>query len=179
MKQCTTCNETKPYEDFHKKSYAKDNCQSKCKVCQNKYNTKYRKEIRPGYWNSTDGYFSHKENWKYIGEYRRADKDIIVYLLKVEGFFYVGMTKAKLNVRLSIHRADYKSPLNHGLIPGLHNLWDTMSEDAINKSLDSVIILETKAGSRYEGYKTEKKWIHKLLNDGYPLLNVNHNTQQV
>ena len=178
MKQCTKCNETKPYEDFHKKSYAKDNCQSKCKVCQNAYTEKYRKEIRPDYWNATDGYFSHKENRYYIGEYRRADKDIIVYLLKIKDFFYCGMTKARLNVRLSIHRADYKSPLNHGKMPGLHNLWDTMSEDEINKSLNSVIILESKAGSRYEGYKTEKKWIQKLKLDWYPLLNDKHNIRQ-
>ena len=97
MKECTACNETKPYTEFHKKSYAKDNCQAKCKVCQNKYTAKYRKVIRPDYWNSTDGYFSNKDNWKYIAEYRRADKDIIVYLLKIKDWFYVGMTKAKLS----------------------------------------------------------------------------------
>ena len=178
MKECTKCLETKAYELFHKNSRAKDGKQTRCKICQNKYTTRYRKEIRPNYWNCKDGYFSHKENWKYIADYRRADKDIIVYLLKIKDFFYVGMTKAKLNVRLSIHRADYKSPLNHGKMPGLHNLWDTMSDDEINKSLDSVIILETKAGSRYEGYKTESKWIHKLKQDGYPLLNDKHNIRQ-
>ena len=177
-KTCTKCNETKPVSLFHKKTASVDGVQAKCKVCQNKYTAKYRKVIRPDYWNSTDGYFSNKDNWKYIAEYRRADKDIIVYLLKIKDWFYVGMTKAKLNVRLRIHKADYKSPLNHGRMPGLHNLWDTMSEDEINESLNSAIILESKAGSRYLGYKTEKKWIQKLKHDGYPLLNDKHNIRQ-
>ena len=178
MKECTKWNEIKPLEDYHRKSYAKDGRQTRCKICQNAYTTKYRKEIRPDYWNSTDGYFSNAENWQYIADYRRADKDIIVYLLKIKDWFYVGMTKAKLNVRINTHRADYKSPINHGKTKGLHNIWDTMSVDEINKSLNSVIILETKAGTRYEGYKTEAKWIQKLKQDGYPLLNDKHNIRQ-
>ena len=177
-KTCTKCNETKPVSLFHKKTASVDGVQTKCKVCQNAYTEKYRKEIRPDYWNSTDGYFSNSENWSYIAEYRRADKDIIVYLLKVLDSFYVGMTKSKLNVRINTHRADYKSPINHGKMKGLHNMWDKLTSEEMEQSLKSVIILETKPGPRYLGYKMEKKWIHKLKQDGYPLLNDKHNIRQ-
>ena len=171
IKKCNSCGETKPTSEFHKRKGRGDGFQYKCKECQNKYNEKYRKVIRPDYWNHEYGYFSDKERWAYIADYVRADKDIKVYLLKVKEYFYVGMTKAKLNVRISTHRADYKNPKNHGRMPGLHGMWDTMSWDEINKSLESVIVLESKPGTRYEGYQMEKKWIHRMKEDGYELLN--------
>ena len=106
MKQCNKCNEVKPYTEFHKRTYkGVVGWQYSCKTCQNRYNEKYRNEIRPRYWNPQDGYFSVRENWEYIADYRRANKDIKVYLLKVKDWFYIGMTKSKLNVRLSTHRS--------------------------------------------------------------------------
>ena len=174
MKTCTKCNETKEFEEFHKKSYAKDGKQTRCKVCQNKYTARYRKEIRPHYWNSTDGYFSIKDNWKYIEDYQRADKAIKIYLMKIKEFFYIGYTKARINVRLNTHRADYYSK-NTGKLPGLHNVWDTMSKAEIDESINSTIVLQTKKGTRYEGAKLEKKWIKRYLKQGYNLLNRQHN----
>mgnify|MGYP003643304722 FL=1 len=175
MKQCNKCNEVKPYEEFHKRTYkGVQGYQYSCKICQNKYNNKYRKEIRPEYWNATDGYFSHRENWEYIADYRRANEDIKVYLMKVKDAFYIGMTKTKLNVRISTHRADYKNKASHD-IPGLYKMWDTMSEEEINESLASTIVLETKPGPRYQGYKLEKKWIKFYKERGYKLLNTIHN----
>ena len=174
MKQCNKCNEVKPYSDYHKRTYkGVQGYQYSCKVCQNKYNEKYRNDIRPEYWNTTDGYFSHRENWEYIADYRRANEDIKVYLIKVKDWFYIGMTKAKLNVRLSTHRADYKT--KPGWLPALHKMWDTMSKEEIEESLASAIVLETKPGTRYQGYKLEKKWIKFYKDRGYKLLNLMHN----
>tara|TARA_R110002167_G_scaffold117492_5_gene293510 strand:- start:999 stop:1547 length:549 start_codon:yes stop_codon:yes gene_type:complete len=172
IKTCNDCGETKATSEFHKRqSKNGDGFQYKCKSCQNKYNEKYRKVIRPKYWNHKDGYFSDSSRWAYIADYTRADKDIKVYLLKIKDHFYVGMTKARLNVRMSVHRGDYNSSRNHGRMPGLHRMWDTMSKEEINKSLESVIVLESKPGTRYEGYKLEKKWILRMKEDGYDLLN--------
>jgi hypothetical protein len=174
MKQCNKCNEVKPYTEFHKRTYkGVVGWQYSCKTCQNRYNEKYRNEIRPRYWNPQDGYFSIRENWEYIADYRRANKDIKVYLLKVKDWFYIGMTKSKLNVRLSTHRADYKT--KPGWLPALHKMWDTMSTEEINESLASAIVLETKSGTRYQGYKLEKKWIEFYKDRGYKLLNIKHN----
>ena len=174
MKECNKCSETKPYEEFHKRTYkGVQGYQYQCKICQNKYNKKYRKEIRPEYWNATDGYFSHRENWEYIADYRRANKDIKVYVMKVKDCFYIGMTKCKLNVRISTHRADYSK--NHNQLPALHKMWDTMSKEEIEESLASTIVLETIPGTRYQGYKKEKKWIKFYKQRGYKLLNVMHN----
>jgi hypothetical protein len=175
MKQCKKCNEVKPYTEFHKRTYrGVQGYQYSCKVCTNKWNQKYRQEIRPEYWNSVDGYFSHKENWDYIADYRRADKDIKVYLMKVKDCFYIGFTKTKLNVRLSTHRADYKNKQSKD-IPGLYKMWDSMNWEEIEESLASTIVLETKPGTRYQGYKLEKKWIKFYKKRGYNLLNIQHN----
>lgn len=35
MKKCSSCGESKPLEEFHKKANAKDGRQSKCKPCNN------------------------------------------------------------------------------------------------------------------------------------------------
>ena len=175
MKECNKCNEVKPYEEFHKRTYkGVEGLQYSCKTCQKKNNKKYRNDIRPKYWNSTDGYFSHKENWEYISDYRRADEDIKVYLMKVRDSFYIGVTKCKLNVRISTHRADYKNP-NKPWQLGLYKMWDIMSQEEIEESLASTIVLETKPGTRYEGYKLEKKWIKFYKARGYNLLNIIHN----
>ena len=175
MKQCNKCNQVKPYTEFHKRTYkGVQGYQYRCKICQNEYNLKYRKEIRPKYWNPKDGYFSHKKNWEYIIDYRRADKDIKVYLMKVkDDWFYIGMTKAKLNVRLSTHKADYNT--KRGWLPELHKMWDTMSKKEIEECLASTIVLETKPGTRYQGLKLEKKWIKFYKQRGYKLLNMHHN----
>ena len=175
MKACKKCNEVKPYADFHKRTYkGVQGHQYSCKLCQNKYNKKYRTELRPEYWNATDGYFSNKENWEYISDYRRADKDIKVYLMKVKESFYIGVTKCKLNVRISTHRSDYKNRTQPKQL-GLYKVWDTMSEKEIEESLASTIVLETKSGTRYQGYKLEKKWIKFYKARGYKLLNIIHN----
>ena len=68
MKHCTTCNQQKPHDEFHKRRASKDGLNTRCKVCHNKYTTRYRKEIRPDYWNCRDGYFSERKNWEYIIE---------------------------------------------------------------------------------------------------------------
>ena len=179
MKHCSTCNTLKPYDEYHKRKASKDGLNTRCKVCHNEYTTRYRKEIRPDYWNCKDGYFSHKKNWKYIEAYRRADKDITVYLMKVKDMFYIGMTKCKLNVRMSTHKADYNNPrADKARIKGLHGMWDTMSKEEIDDSILSTIVLETKSGTRHEGYKLEEKWIKFYAERGYKLLNRNHNTKR-
>ena len=175
MKTCNKCNTAKEFSEFHKRTIrGKVGLQYSCKVCQNKYNKLYRQDIRPAYWNSKDGYFSIKDNWKYIEDYNRADKAIKVYLMKIKEFFYIGYTKARINVRLNTHRADYYSK-SRGKLPGLHNVWDTMSEDEIKESINSTIVLQTKKGTRYEAEKLEKKWIKRYLKQGYNLLNRQHN----
>jgi hypothetical protein len=175
MKQCNKCKEVKNFTEFHKRTYnGVVGWQYRCKICQNEYNLKYRKEIRPKYWNSKDGYFSIKDNWLYIGKYNKADKDIKVYLMKVKDFHYIGYTKARMNVRLNTHRADYYSK-NKGKLPDLHKIWDTMSKEEINESINSTIVLQTKPGTRYEGEKLEKKWIKRYAKKGYNLLNRQHN----
>ena len=180
MKQCNKCNQVKPYTEFHKRTYkGVQGYQYRCKICQNKYTTRYRKFLRPDYWNCKDGYFSHRKNWEYILDYRKADKDITIYLMKVKDCFYVGFTKAYLNVRLSIHKADYKNQRpDKPVITNLHAMWDTMSADEIEDAILTTIVLETKPGPRYLGYKLEKKWIKDLSNRGYKLLNRNHNIRQ-
>ena len=156
MKQCNKCNEVKPFTEFHKRTYkGVQGYQYRCKICQNKYNKKYRNEIRPEYWNPQDGYFSIRENWEYISDYRRANEDIKVYLMKVKDWFYIGMTKAKLNVRLSTHRADYKT--KPGWLPSLHKMWNTMSQEEIDESIASTIVLETKPGTRYRRVQVRKE----------------------
>jgi hypothetical protein len=180
MKHCTDCSKLKPYDDFHKRRASKDGLNSRCKVCHNAYTTRYRKEIRPDYWNCRDGYFSKRENWEYISDYRRADKDITVYLMRVkDDWFYIGMTKAKLNVRLSTHKADYRNPRpDKPRIRNLHSMWDTMTREEIDESILSTIVLETKSGPRHEGYKLEEKWIKFYSDRGYKLLNRNHNKKK-
>ena len=179
MKHCSTCNTLKPYDEYHKRRASKDGLNTRCKVCHNEYTTRYRKEIRPDYWNCKDGYFSHKKNWKYIEDYRRANKDITVYIIKVKDMFYIGMTKCKLNVRMSTHRADYNNPrVDKPRIKGLHGMWDTMSKEEIDDSILSAIVLETKSGPRHEGYKLEEKWIKFYAERGYKLLNRNHNKKR-
>ena len=51
-----------------------------------------------------------------------------------------------------------------------------MSTEEINESLASAIVLETKSGTRYQGYKLEKKWIKFYKDRGYNLLNMQHNS---
>lgn len=41
MKKCTSCNEDKPVQHFHKSSKSKDGLQSQCKVCRNKKSSEY------------------------------------------------------------------------------------------------------------------------------------------
>tara|TARA_R110002020_G_scaffold365005_1_gene577276 strand:+ start:202 stop:735 length:534 start_codon:yes stop_codon:yes gene_type:complete len=176
MKHCTTCNQQKPHDEFHKRRASKDGLNTRCKVCHNKYTTRYRNEIRPDYWNCRDGYFSERKNWEYIIDYRKADKDITIYLMKVKHMFYVGMTKSHLNVRMSTHKADYKNTRDDkARIKGLHSMWDTMSMEEIEDAILTTIVLETKPGPRHVGYKMEEKWIKDLANRGYKLLNHNHN----
>lgn len=174
MKECTKCNTIKPFEQFHKKKAGIDGHQNNCKVCHNAYTERYRKEIRPDYWNSKDGYFSHRKNWEYIAEYRAANKNILVYMIKVLDYFYIGMTKARLNVRINTHRADYKNPKKHGSMPGLHNMFDKLSQSEIDNALSTTVVLESKAGNRYEGYKCEEKWIKFYSDRGWNLLNDKH-----
>ena len=175
MKECPKCEQTKPFEEYQKRTASPDGLQYYCKTCQNKSNEHFRKVLRPDYWNPVDGYFSDPKRWAYIADYRRADKDIIIYMFKVKDYFYVGMTKAKLNVRLSVHRSDYKNQSQLKKIPGLHDMWDTMSKQEIQESIESCIVLETKAGDRHAGYKLEKQWIERLKQDGFKLLNSRHN----
>ena len=180
MKQCTTCGEVKEYDEYHVRRASKDGLNTRCKVCHNKYTARYRKEIRPDYWNCKDGYFSHRKNWEYILDYRRADKAIIIYMMKVKQSFYIGMTKSKLNVRMSTHKADYNNPrADKPLIKGLHGVWDTMSKQEIEDSILSTVVLETMPGPRHLGYKLEKKWIKFYAQRGYNLLNHNHNITTV
>ena len=75
--------------------------------------------------------------------------------MKVKDWFYIGMTKAKLNVRLSTHRADYKT--KPGWLPSLHKMWNTMSQEEIDESIASTIVLETKPGTRYRRVQVRKE----------------------
>ena len=177
MKQCIYCNTIKTFKDFHKRTKSADGLQKKCKVCTNKYNDKYRKEINPTYWNSKDGYFSDKTNWDYINDYRRADKDIKIYILRVVDYFYIGMTKARLNVRINTHRADYRNPTKHGSMPKLHSMFDKLTQEGVDDVLSKAVVLETRPGTRYDGYRLEKKWIRYYAEKGWPLLNNKHHTR--
>lgn len=48
MKKCSSCKETKPLDDFHKRKDAKDGRQSRCKLCMKSVSHESHKKVRVG-----------------------------------------------------------------------------------------------------------------------------------
>lgn len=107
VKQCTSCFQTLPYEQFSKNKAAKDGKQWHCKTCNRKENLKFRTEINP----------KHHAQWQkenmdkhiqIVTRFRRADKSSKIYYIKSpEGKYYIGMTQMHLPVRWLEHKSKY------------------------------------------------------------------------
>lgn len=175
-KRCGGCGEVKPHEDFSKCRKRKDGLQPKCKACNKKDNTLFRK-TKPQYWSYENGYFSDKEKWEYISLYQKADKSIKIYMISFDdGTKYIGSTKALLNVRLNRHIIDYKRKLNNDnkrLLPLLHEKFDEFNsiDDIVKHIKENTVIIDECNGSKTKQYRLEALWIVKLLKQGERLLN--------
>ena len=122
QKQCNGCGKSKDITQFSKRTASKDHLQDRCKQCNSKDNQKFRTEINPQHhakWQTT--------NWNkfvgYLKKYRKADKTGIIYAItNPDGFSYIGMSEAYLNVRMIEHRKHYRQfkQGKRNSLPGLH-----------------------------------------------------------
>jgi len=175
---CNSCFKTKPYTDFSKCRKRKTGYQGKCKACNKKDNDKYRNENKE-YWSYEHGYFSDKKKWKYISEYMAADKTIKVYKIDLpNNKFYIGSTKALMNVRMSRHVIDYrraKQGHQDRLIPLLHSAFDdlfTTYDDLRDYIKDNTYVIEETMGGRKRQMSREQFWIDRYRALGKELCNV-------
>jgi hypothetical protein len=175
---CTQCNTTKPTTEFSKCRARKTGYQNKCKSCNKKDNDIYRTENKE-YWSYEHGYFSDKKNWKYISEYMAADKSIKIYKIELpNNKYYIGSTKALLNVRMSRHIQDYRRYRNgyrNKTIPLLHKELDNMFtnyEDLRDFLKSNTYILEETRGGRKIQMSEEQFWIDRDKKHGYELCNL-------
>lgn len=174
-KTCTKCGGFKPLTEYHKNKKSKDGLQYYCKTCCNKASKEFR-ELNPKYYSyKGDGYFADKQKWEYIRKWGAADKTIKIYAIEVpSGEIYVGCTKAFMKRRMLTHIGDYrryKRGFKSRIIPKLFDVFDTMEEEEIVKILKSAYILQEDDGSRTKMYSMERKWIDRLREQGYTLLN--------
>ena len=176
-KLCRKCLTDKTVIEFSKKRASKDGLQETCKQCNKKNNDTYRKE-HPDYWSYKDGYFSDSDKWKYISEYMAADKSIKIYKIELpNNKYYIGSTKALLNVRMSRHIQDYRRYINGNkdkTIPLLHKEFDNMFtnyEDLRDYLKSNTYILEETRGGRKRQMSVEQFWIDRYRKEGYKLCN--------
>jgi len=181
--ECIKCGKVKTHLQFHKSSKRKNGYQAKCKECVKEYNTKYRKEINPEYWNYDTGYFSKKKNTNYIYAYQKADKSCKVYRMDFpDGSVYVGATMAHFNVRLKQHENDYKwnyiePKQNKRNYTHLHPKMNEYDWNKVRLIIRSAYILDEFDGSRYEMLKKETEYIQQFRKEGLNVLNnqtINH-----
>lgn len=174
---CTQCNTTKPITEFSKCRARKTGYQNKCKSCNKKDNDIYRNENKE-YWSYEYGYFADKKKWKYISEYMAADKSIKIYKIELpNNKYYIGSTKALLNVRMARHIQDYrryKTGIKDKTIPLLHEEFDNMFtnyEDLRDFLKSNTYILEETRGGRKRQMSLEQFWIDRYKKQGYELCN--------
>jgi len=174
-KGCNKCGKSKPLTDYHKNKQTKDGLQYYCKSCMNKTSKEFRVKNPKYYSYKGDGYFADPHKWEYIRKWGRADKTIKIYAIEVpSGELYVGCTKAFMKRRMLTHIGDYrryKKGFKSRIIPKLFDIFDTMTEEEIVKILKSAYILQESDGSRTKMYNMERKWIDRLREQGYRLLN--------
>jgi hypothetical protein len=158
-KTCRGCGELKEVIHFSKCKSLPDGLQYKCKQC-NKIDNKLFNVTNPKYfWGEDSSYFvkDNKKNTKYIKEYRRGNKQCIIYAISSDDGIYVGFTKCHLSVRMQGHHTDYT--IRHGYLKNLHAAFDKYGFEELRSK---VIILEQFDGTREDGLEAETKWIHFL-----------------
>ncbi len=174
---CTQCKETKSTQEFSVCRARKTGYQGKCKACNKKDNDRFRMENKE-YWSYENGYFSDKSKWKYIHDYMIADKPIKVYRIDLpNNKYYIGSTKALLNVRLTRHVLDYRrgrDGFRDRIIPKLHAEWDKMFttyDDLRDYIKNNTYILEETMGGRRRQMTREQFWIDRYREQGKELCN--------
>jgi hypothetical protein len=109
-KECCTCHEVKPANDFHKLKKADDGLQRACKICTLKRHSEYRKRTDCKYW-------KHKTNQAYT----------VYTFTNPEGMIYVGKTSTTAKLRYQRHRAQYKNQKH--ILDLLYTSFDTFGFD--------------------------------------------------
>ena len=91
MKKCPKCKEEKEFSEFYKDKRTKDNLRAWCKICNAKYNKKYKK---------SDKWKKYNRNYKY----NRTHKDINFHiLLNIRSRLYFSIkNKKKENTTLEL-----------------------------------------------------------------------------
>ena len=175
-KICKQCGESKPHEEFSKRTASLDGLQHKCKSCNKIQNDLYR-DKNSEYWSYETGYFSDKDKWKYILEYNRADKSIKIYKIELpNGEVYIGSTKRHMSVRMTAHLSDYRNwlmGLRQKYIPGLYDAFKKIGDmDEIRDWIKSnTYILEETIGERTRQLKREQWWMDKYTKEDRKLVN--------
>jgi hypothetical protein len=107
-----------------------------------------------------------------------ADKSIKIYKIELpNNKYYIGSTKALLNVRMSRHIQDYRRYVNGNkdkTIPLLHKEFDNMftnHEDLRDYLKSNTYILEETRGGRKRQMSVEQFWIDRYRKEGYELCN--------
>ena len=168
LKHCNKCGNTKSTTEFSKRSASSDGLQSYCKSCNSKDNLKFRTETNP----------THHKNWQkenpdriaeLVSEYKRAKESGQIYYIKNnEGFYYIGMTKTLLNVRMTEHRIKYrrwKNGKSKPLCPLLFQSFDTHGLD--NHQFGTILQFDNISRKQLRVY--EKEVIHTFKELGISL----------
>ena len=85
MKKCCVCKSTKPFEAFHKDSYAFDGYQSRCAECKSKYNSSCNQKHNPLQCYVAGKYVSVKHPLHVAGKKFPSWEDVYLYWRKLAG----------------------------------------------------------------------------------------------
>jgi hypothetical protein len=157
LKHCNKCGKTKSTTEFSKKTASPDGLQTYCKSCNSKDNFLFRKEINP----------THHTIWQKVNrvrvneivkKYQRADKNGLIYYIKnPDGQFYIGYTKAHLNVRMGYHKTQWNRFIsNKPSKCNLPKLWESVSKWGWDKhEIDILLEFGNIDRKELKGYESE------------------------
>ena len=127
-KQCGTCKETKPIEQFARKRGA---WSSKCKACHNEY---YR-----NYWQNTEAYEKHKARVNERRPHRAikygiTEQEYIVLLNKHDGMCHVCKTRPATDIDHCHITNEVRGILCNGCNTSIGKLGDTI--EGLQRAID-------------------------------------------
>lgn len=99
MKICNTCEECRPFSDYHKDKYQRDGLCPKCKICKSKYMSKYYEDNKKQIVLSREGYAAE---WYIENRERILEKHKNYYYENIEK---IRAAKYHLNQNDNVKRA--------------------------------------------------------------------------
>lgn len=162
MKQCSRCNQYKPYTEYHKKTKSYDGYQYYCKDCVKGANKKFR-TVKPKY--AIEWFKANKKHWHdYQWHYMKADKTPTIYaIINPANEIYIGMTSTFLRIRKHRHYSDFRKGVNN--IPKLHKSFAKWGLENHN----FITVAEYPGIDRKELKRKETEWIEKFRKEAQVL----------